>query len=268
MQTKRVIWKTEAKGAHTHHWVTIREQKYLSLQTKQNVINMFVVDAEKKAFNEDESLQLCLANQDRITFTEFDTTYENIFILKNQIILEKRDVNDINEIKLSIELGEEVRKSQSKQLSISNDGTFCAIGGGISKRYFYVVDLQNAQQHQFVSEVLTHTFAPCFINGQTELVAIGDWKKRWVEVWDIKKQKAVKVLEINKGDVECSASTNNILAVATMKKFLGLWDVRSWEMIYSKEFSLTPKSLHLTSDSKFLTIAGSGGEKCIVMEIK
>ena len=246
MHSKKAIWKTEAQGAHTHHWVTIREQKYLSLQTKTNEVKMFTVDAESKAFKENEALRLCLGEEDRINFTEFDTTFENIFILKNGQMLEKRDVDSINEIKMSIELEEELGGGARKQLSISNDGTFCAIGGGVGKKYFYVVDLQNAQQHKFVSEALTNTFAPCFINGQTELVAVGDWGKDWVEIWDINTQKAVKVLEINKGDVECSASTNNILAIATQGKFLGLWDVRNWEMIYSKEFSMEPKSLHLT----------------------
>ena len=130
-----------------------------------------------------------------------------------------------------------------------------------------MIDLQNSLQHKFTSELRT-TYAPCFINGQTELVAIGGWRPSYVEIWDIKQQKAVKVLKINKGDVECSASTNNILAIATESKFLGLWDVRNWEMVHSKEISMAPKSLYLTSDSKYLTIGGQYGQACIVMEIR
>ena len=135
--------------------------------------------------------------------------------------MEKRGVDSISEIKMSIELEEGVIQGNRKQLSMSNTGNFCAIGGGNGKNYVYVVDLQNAQQQKFVSEVLRHTFVPCFINGQSELVAVGDWGNDWGEIWDIKAQKAVKVLEINKGDVECSASTNNFLAIGTADNFLG-----------------------------------------------
>ena len=67
------------------------------------------------------------------------------------------------------------------------------------------------------------------------------------------------MLEVNKSYVYCSASTNNILAIATAGHYLGLWDVRTWEMFHSK---------HLTADLKYLTIGGNKGEKCIVMEIK
>ena len=76
-----------------------------------------------------------------------------------------------------------------------------------------------------------------------------------------------KVLQVG-GFVQCTTSTNNILAVGTMARKLQLWDVRNWEMFHSTTFGLYPQSLHLTVDSKFLTVGGNKGELCIVMEIK
>ena len=68
--------------------------------------------------------------------------------------------------------------------------------------------------------------------------------------------------------MSCSASTNNILAVCSSEGTMQLWDVRNWEMFYEKEFEgLGPQSLHLTTDSKFLTIGGIGGDCCVVMEM-
>ena len=151
----------------------------------------------------------------------------------------------------------------TKQLALSNDGTVCAIGGGHGNP-LYLIALESKTQHKLTSDVLKATFAPCFINGDTEFVAVGGSGK--MEVWDIKNKKPVKVLD---GEGSATASTNNILAVGRAG-VLELWDVRNWEMFYSSDFEgLDPKSLHLTSDSKYLTIAGKeGGDKCVVLEIK
>ena len=90
-----------------------------------------------------------------------------------------------------------------------------------------------------------------------------------VEIWDVQSKSSFKVLDIGK-KVCCLTSTNNILAVASLDGNLQLWDVQSWEELNSMEFrGLSPTSLHLTADSKYLTIAGSGErDKCVVLEIK
>ncbi len=45
-----------------------------------------------------------------------------------------------------IELEQEVHKSGLKQLTLSDDGTLCLIGGGqyngVGKNYFYLIDIQ------------------------------------------------------------------------------------------------------------------------------
>ena len=67
----------------------------------------------------------------------------------------------------------------------------------------------------------------------------------------------------------CSASSSNILAFGSDQGVLRLWDVRSWEVVHEETFDgLQAYSLHLTNDLKYLTIAGIGDDKCIVMEIK
>ena len=109
------------------------------------------------------------------------------------------------------------------------------------------------------SDVITDTFAPCFINGDTEFVAVGAFEG--TEIWDIRNNACMCM---------CSASTNNIFAFASYYGVLRLWDVRNWEVMYSSTFAgMQAYSLHLTPDLKYLTIAGTGdGDGCVVLEIK
>ena len=89
-----------------------------------------------------------------------------------------------------------------------------------------------------------------------------------VEILSIKSKTSIRQLDLENG--WCSTSTNNILAFATSKGLMRLWDVRNWEVVHSSTFDgLKAYSLHLTPDLKYLTIAGFGtGDKCVVMQIK
>ncbi len=68
--------------------------------------------------------------------------------------------------------------------------------------------------------------------------------------------------------INCAVSTNNILGIGSSDKTIRLFDVRTWEMFYSQKYEMIPNSLHLTADLKYLTIGGSGGDKCSVLQIK
>ena len=47
-----------------------------------------------------------------------------------------------------------------------------------------------------------------------------------------------------------------------------MWDVRTWEMVKLINFGgLLVRSLHLTSDSKYLTIGGKEGANCVVFTV-
>ena len=65
----------------------------------------------------------------------------------------------------------------------------------------------------------------------------------------------------------CTVSVGDIVAVGSYDKVLRLYDAKTWNMIYSKKYGLTPYSLHLTADQKYLTIAGGEGEQCVVMKL-
>ena len=106
------------------------------------------------------------------------------------------------------------------------------------------------------------------LHQRTEQLAVGGWKTQGVEIWDIKTRKPIKRLTDNYGGIQCSASTNNILAFGTWNREFQLFDVRNWESIHSQKLALRPWSMHLTINSKYLTIGGFHGEKCVVMEIK
>merc|ERR1712154_257202 len=109
------------------------------------------------------------------------------------------------------------------------------------------------RQQKLVSKMMSHSLAPCFINGDNEYVALGS--DPGVEVWDLSKKESLRKLDIDDG--LCSASINDILAFASYGGELRMWDVRNWEMVQSITFGgLKSRSLYLTADLKYLTIGG------------
>ena len=175
MSTKSVAFEAEAVGYHTHHWVVRKYTTYLSLQTKKNEIKMFSVDQKNKSFKEEDAFLISVEGS--INYSEFDSTFEHIFILKDSQVLEKRSLDAVNTMRMKIKLKEPASDSYSKQLVLSNNGTACAIGGGGSKNYFFLIDLESSAQHKLTSDALSSTYAPCFINGNTEFVAVsGSWR--------------------------------------------------------------------------------------------
>ena len=87
------------------------------------------------------------------------------------------------------------------------------------------------------------------------------------QIWDLEKQEVVKSLKQD-NIISGTASVNNILAVCGWDKMLRLYDVRNWEVFYEQKLEMTPFSIHLTADSKYVTIGGQRGEACVVLEIK
>ena len=153
----------------------------------------------------------------------------------------------------------------------------CVIGaGGKDFDFFYLIDIASQQQTKLKSRRCKGMYAPCFINGGSELVAIGGTNGHGVEIWSVESKKRIghMVSEDKQKWVSCTYSANNILAVGfhSNSSELKLWDVRSWELIHSAEYTMVPRYLHLTADCKYLTIGGSRktdlGEKCVVLQIK
>ena len=163
--------------------------------------------------------------------------FEHILILKDGKVLEKRSLNQVEIVSLSIELDEKVTFMSMKQLSLSNDGKTCVIGCGRGKQHFYLIDLEQNVQHKLTSGTHTGTYCPCFINGQCAYVAVGGRTGEGVEVWSVKQKSATKLLKVdNQGTTRSMTSTNNILAVSSGVGNLYLWDVRNWEVFYTKTF--------------------------------
>ena len=281
METRNIMFEHEIKGFHSHHWITLNEQKYLSLQTAQNAIELFSVDAKHKTICQSE-YTLVLEEEDVIDFYFFDRNCQNIFVLKNKSILEKRIVIN-NQSVAMINLEENIKPSVSKILNLSNDGSFCVVSTKCS--YFYLIDIAKEQQFKLESNSLTRTYAPCFINGESVCVAVGGSIQEGVEIWDVKTKKPVRHIGIEGRFITSTFSTNNILAVGHGLKrgemkhgALKLYDVTNWELFYSADFFMIPRSVHLTSDARYLTVGGcarvwSGSmvgksEKCVVLEIQ
>jgi len=274
MKTKKPIFEEKTKlgklGRHSSDWIVINNRKYLSVKTAENTIKMFKVQKENDSysFKEDTKYSITLEETDNIMFSAFDRNFKHIMTLRNGNILERRAVNNKNNVIKSITLEEKVGGSTLRQLCLSNDGNFCMIAGGLCKAYSYFVDIENNKQTKLESGKLTGTFAPCFVNGEPKFAAVGS-EEGIVEIWDVHKQELVKSIHNeSKDSISCTTSVNNIMAVCSVDQTLRLYDVRNWEMFYSQTFDMTPRSLHLTDDSKYVTIGGGGGEKCVVLQIQ
>ena len=47
-----------------------------------------------------------------------------------------------------------------------------------------------------------------------------------------------------------------------------IFDTRTWDIIHSIKYMMIPQSVNITPDSRYLTVSGESGERCIVSEIK
>ena len=82
-----------------------------------------------------------------------------------------------------------------------------------------------------------------------------------------KKITSTKDKDFNDGNIEVRRNIGDILSLSWQPK--KPYILSTWEKFYSSKFEgLNTKSLHLTADSKFLTIAGLNGDMCVVLEIK
>ena len=141
--------------------------------------------------------------------------------------------------------------------------------GGANKQYFYVIDLPNNKQHKITSSYLNDTYAPCFINGDSKQILVGDWKGK-MEIYDIETQQSIRKLSIDveRSLISATASIHNILAIASREdKKLRLFDIRNWECFYEESFDTHPRSLTLTNDLKFVCFSGDSGDMCFVLQI-
>merc|ERR1712062_297099 len=267
MEDRKVVFETPAyaQGAHTHHWLKLEGKYVLSVQSSKNVVKFFEVTNDGKQFTENESLRITLPDSDTINYCEFDKKLENVYVVKNENILEKRVMSGDYGVVMSMMLEQSVTTSFGiQQLSLSDDGNWCAIAGGLGKKYWYLVDNVNGTQFKIESKVMSNSCSSCFIGGGSERVVIGGRSE--FEVWDINTRTVVQHITGLGDDVNCMVSVGNILAVGTENKMLSLYDVSSWKVIYSKKYGMDLYSLHLTADQKYLTVAGDDGEGCVVLK--
>merc|ERR1712241_273476 len=97
------------------------------------------------------------------------------------------------------------------------------------------INIREKVQYKLQSQVMRHSKAPCFINGDSEQIVIGGWKH--FEIWDIATRSSLRVIkDFSTDSAWAMCSVNNILAVGSNDKKLYLYDVRNWEMIYSKGY--------------------------------
>merc|ERR1712154_175916 len=130
--------------------------------------------------------------------------------VKNNSVLERVSMSGDRAVVMSMNLEQKVRSNEVKQLSLSDDGNWCAIAGGTYIKYFYLIDTQNQTQYKLVSKSLNNTLVPCFINGASDRLMIGGDGK--IELWDINTRTALRVIggfSTGFNNILCSFSVNN-----------------------------------------------------------
>merc|ERR1719251_57230 len=114
---------------------------------------------------------------------------------------------------MTIELETNLAVSYSKSLSLSNDGKFCVIGGG-ETNFFYIINLETQEQTKLTTKMMKkQARSPCFINGDSDLVAVGGgYENVLIEIWSVKEKKMVHHIEGSQSDfVGAMYSANGIL---------------------------------------------------------
>merc|ERR1712154_305859 len=109
--------------------------------------------------------------------------------------------------------------------------------------------METQEQFKMTTPNLTKTHAPCFINGDSNLVTVGGYNREGVEIWSVENKEMVHHIEYEGYNfVACSYSANGILAVGYAGGYLRLYDVTTWNEIYQHQFSMIPRYLFLTED--------------------
>merc|ERR1719204_203412 len=268
MATKKVILEQEAVGRHSNHWIVVDDQLYISLQTKKNEIKAFKLNGSQRSFAETEAMRVVLGEADTIDCTAFDDKFNSLVILKNAGVVEQRSVGDLSTVLQTVTLDEKVGSAGAiglfKQLVYDfYDANRCAIAGG-SKPFFILIDLDTGKQTKMTSKALSSVHAVCFID--TRLMAVASAVGgEGVEIWDLDSASAIRVIKVD-GTVTCLAFDCNVLFVCSTSA-MTMWDVRTWEQFYSEQMDFVPYSLHVSSDFKYLTVAGKGKDACVVQLI-
>lgn len=121
------------------------------------------------------------------------------------------------------------------------------------------------------SSKLSKTLAPCFVNGDADLVAVGGWNLEGVEIWNVKSKTPIHHIECTEKYINCMFSAYGILAVGFDSGVLQLHGTRDWEILRSQEYSMNLRSIHLSADARYLVIGGEYGESpevCVVLQVQ
>jgi len=265
MVDRKVVFETAAYsgGHHSHHWGKVNGVHLLAVQSSKNEIKFFSVDSETKQFTEDEARRITFLDSDTVNHVDYDAEFENVYLVKNKKVFEQRALSGDQGVVASVELEGRIDFNEKKRVSVSSDGRYWAIATGF--KYWNLVDIQNQSQFKLVSEKGVWSFSSTFIEGDAVRVVIGG--DRNMEIWDVEFRSPLRVVSDIGHQVQCLCSVNNVLAVSSYDKVLQLYDTNSWNKFYSKKYEMMPQSLQLTSDLKYLVMAGEKGELCLVLKI-
>merc|ERR1719242_268389 len=234
---------------------------------------MFKVSDDHQ-FVEDDSMKIDLGDGTgrEILRCDYDHTFEHIFICRSDQILEKRAMNDLSTVLVSIQLPS-CHIVSLNIFALSSDSKFYAFTMGFSA--FYIHSWDTEESFELNAKKISRTAAPCFISNdlnETEFVAIcGESYSGGIEIWNVKEKEMVHFIEYKEnGKVSETFSANGVLFVLfktadKVNNYLQLYDVTTWDLIYLRELEMDPMSLSMTSDGKSLVIGGEGGEKCVVL---
>merc|ERR1712130_727844 len=131
IEERKVVFKTEAYkyGQQTNHWVRLQGRDHLAVQTQSNCFKYFKVSSTN-GFTEDKSLRVTLDDGDDVRYVEYDGNFKNMYLVKNENVLEQRTVSGGGGVVMNMKLESKMNFGDSaykQSMSISKDGFLCAL---------------------------------------------------------------------------------------------------------------------------------------------
>eukprot|EP00485_Elphidium_margaritaceum_P019464 CAMPEP_0202726786 /NCGR_PEP_ID=MMETSP1385-20130828/184789_1 /ASSEMBLY_ACC=CAM_ASM_000861 /TAXON_ID=933848 /ORGANISM="Elphidium margaritaceum" /LENGTH=764 /DNA_ID=CAMNT_0049393013 /DNA_START=111 /DNA_END=2406 /DNA_ORIENTATION=- len=276
MKTKKPIWNLDREtnfggqigsfGQQTHQWVTINGQKYVSLQTARNKIQMFKVVQSKDngyQFVEDNKYELVYSSNKgadaTINFCDFDHDFQHIFLVTDSFVEDKK-----YELVYSSNKGADATINfcdfdhDFQHIFLVTD--FCVLEKRAVQDINAVILRIDLQER--VSDSTLRNFR---LSADGKYCAIGGGEdKPYFYVIDIANEEHMKLDSsvLTSTYVPCFINgENQFVAVADKRGFVEVWDIEKRKAV--KSFQVESKEMIFSSASAQGVLAIAGQDKTV-----
>eukprot|EP00485_Elphidium_margaritaceum_P019937 CAMPEP_0202729016 /NCGR_PEP_ID=MMETSP1385-20130828/185916_1 /ASSEMBLY_ACC=CAM_ASM_000861 /TAXON_ID=933848 /ORGANISM="Elphidium margaritaceum" /LENGTH=582 /DNA_ID=CAMNT_0049395269 /DNA_START=53 /DNA_END=1797 /DNA_ORIENTATION=- len=118
-------------GHQSSFWLTIKDEKYVSVQVSKKEIVMYKVVADNDSYKLVRDDKYKIVDEGEIIYCEFDRECNHFVLLVNGDTLQLRSLSNVNTVKKSIALDEEVQGMFTRSMQLSANGQRCVLSGGL-----------------------------------------------------------------------------------------------------------------------------------------